>query len=452
MPQLSLFLIVKDRFETPIEDCFMSRSQRGLFELYRENPERADRLIFGRIAHPDRRGFLRGAGLAAMGAAIGAAIPFHRNMPAGFIPLALAESDDVIAGKDGLTILNDRPINAETPPHLLDDAITPTARHFIRNNGHPPVDVSAETWTLTIDGLVDTPLTLSIADLKAKFEVVERALTIECGGNGRAFFDPPAKGNQWTFGAVACSKWTGVRLVDLLKAAAVKDGAVYTAHYGADTHLSGDPEKRPISRGVPIAKAMDPNILVAFEKNRAPIHPMNGSPLRLVVPGWPGSCSQKWLTRIQLRDVVHDGAKMTGTSYRVPNRPVAPGEKVDKADFVIIHAMPVKSLITSPQSGLQGADRSIEARGHAWAGDRTVKSVAVSIDFGATWSEATLDDPVNPGAWQNWRAAVDFPGPGYYEVWARATDDHGMSQPHAIAWNPKGYLNNSMHRISVTVA
>ena len=349
-------------------------------------------------------------------------------------------------------MLNDRPVNAETPAHLLDDAITPTARHFIRNNGTPPEDTSADTWSLTIDGLVDMPLTLSIADLKSKFEVVERALTIECGGNGRAFFEPPAKGNQWTLGAVACSKWTGVRLVDLLKAAGVKDGAIYTAHYGADTHLSGDPEKRPISRGVPIAKAMDPDILVAFEQNGAPIHPMNGAPLRLVVPGWPGSCSQKWLTRVQLRDVVHDGAKMTGTSYRVPNRPVAPGEKVDKEDFVIIHAMPVKSLITSPQSGVQSADRSIEVRGHAWAGDRTVKSVAVSIDFGATWSETSLDGPVNPGAWQNWRAAVDFPGPGYYEVWARATDDQGTAQPHAIAWNPKGYLNNSMHRISVTVA
>lgn len=430
----------------------MPDTRRQLFQLYRDNPQAADRRIFGRIPYPDRRGFLRGAGLAAMGAAIGAAVPFHRTMPAGFIPLALAESGDEIAGKDGLIVLNDRPVNAETPAHLLDDTITPTARHFIRNNGVPPEAMSADGWSLTIDGLVDRPMTLSIDELKSEFEVVERALLIECGGNGRAFFDPPARGNQWTLGAVACSKWTGVRLVDLLKAAGVKDGAVYTAHYGTDTHLSGDPEKRPISRGLPIAKAMDPNILVAFAQNGAPIHPMNGAPLRLVVPGWPGSCSQKWLTRIQLRDVVHDGAKMTGTSYRVPNRPVAPGEKVDKEDFVIIHAMPVKSLITSPQSGTQTTDRLLEVRGHAWAGDHTVASVAVSLDFGATWSAATLDDPVNPGAWQNWRANLSFPGPGYYEVWAQATDDQGIAQPHAIAWNPKGYLNNSMHRVSVTVS
>jgi DMSO/TMAO reductase YedYZ molybdopterin-dependent catalytic subunit len=387
-----------------------------------------------------------------MGAAIGAAIPFHRNMPAGFLPMALAETPGEVAGKDGLIVYNDRPVNAETPPPLLDDPITPTARHFVRNNGVPPENVSAEGWELTVDGFVDKPMTLSIADLKSNFEVVERALTIECGGNGRAFFDPPAKGNQWTYGAVACSKWTGVRLADVLKAAGVQDKVVYTAHYGADAHLSGDPEKLPISRGVPIAKAMDPNNLIAFAQNGEDMHPMNGAPLRLVVPGWPGSCSQKWLKRIQLRDQVHDGPKMTGTSYRVPNRPVEPGEDVDKKDFVIIESMPVKSLITSPASGGTQSGSKLQVRGHAWAGDRTVAAMHVSMDFGATWIEAELDDPVNPYAWQNWRAELEFPQAGYYEVWARATDSAGVSQPHAIAWNPKGYLNNSMHRISVRVA
>ncbi len=425
---------------------------KQLFEMYHENPEEADRLIFGRVSYPDRRGFFRKAGLAAMGAMVGSAIPFHRNMPSGFIPMALAETGGAITGKDGLTVLNDRPVNAETPPHLLDDAITPTARHFIRNNGVPPENVSPEGWELSIDGLVDKPMKLSIADLQSQFDVVELALTIECGGNGRAFFDPPASGNQWTLGAVACSKWTGVRLADVLKAAGVKNNVVYTANYGADGHLSGDPNKLPISRGVPIDKAMDPNNLIAFAQNGQPIHPMNGAPLRLVVPGWPGSCSHKWLTRIQLRDVVHDGPKMTGTSYRVPNRPVEPGEKVDKKDFEIIHAMPVKSLITSPQSAQTASGQSLEVRGHAWAGDRSVKEMHVSIDFGATWIKADLDAPANPYAWQNWRASLTFPKAGYYEVWARATNSAGVSQPHAIAWNPKGYLNNSMHRISVRVA
>ena len=118
---------------------------------------------------------------------------------------------------------------------------------------------------------------------------------------------------------------------------------------------------------------------------------MNGAPLRLVVPGWPGSCSQKWLTRVRLRDRVYDGAKMTGTSYRVPARPLAPGEQVDETAFVIIEAMPVKSLITHPATGTRTANRKLEARGHAWAGERTVSAVRLSIDFGATWIVAALD-------------------------------------------------------------
>ena len=291
-----------------------------------------------------------------MAAMVGAAIPFHRNMPAGLIPAAFAD-ENVLVGKDGLTLLNDRPVNAETPPHLLDDAITPTARHFIRNNGIPPAEMDAEAWTLTVDGLVDRPMTYSIADLRSKFEVVTMALAIECGGNGRAFFDPPAKGNQWTYGAVACSRWTGVRLKDVLTAGGVQAGVVYTAHVGADAHLSGKPDKLPISRGVPIAKAMSDNVLIAFGQNDGPIHPMNGAPLRLVVPGWPGSCSQKWLTRIWLRDIVHDGPKMTGTAYRVPGYKVEPGEKVDRKDFRIIERMPVKSLITNPANGAAGGRR-----------------------------------------------------------------------------------------------
>jgi len=172
------------------------------------------------------------------------------------------------------------------------------------------------------------------------------------------------------------------------------------------------------------------------------------------VPGWPGSCSQKWLKRIWLRDQVHDGPKMTGTAYRVPGHPVAPGTDVPKEDFEIIQAMPVKSLITNPQSGMTLSDgsREVEIRGHAWAGDDQVDAVDLSIDFGTTWIRAELAAPRNPYAWQRFSKKVSFPKTGYYEVWARATDSQGRSQPFAIAWNPKGYLNNSMHRVSVTVA
>lgn len=399
-----------------------------------------------------RRGFMSSAGLAAVTAAVGMSIPYGHNLRQGFVPAALAETDAQLAGKDGLIVLSDRPLNAETKPNLLNDPITPTSRHFIRNSGIPPKDADPETWTLTIDGLVDKPLKLTIADLKKQFDVVELALVIECAGNGRAYFEPPTKGIQWTLGGVGCSKWTGVRLIDVLNAAGIKPDAVYTAHEGADAHLSGDPDKLPISRGVPIEKAKEPHNLIAFQQNGKALHPMHGAPLRLVVPGWSGSCSQKWLRRIWLRDIVHDGPKMTGTSYRVPAYPIAPGQKVPKKDFVIIESLPVKSLITRPESQLETASKEIEVGGHAWAGDNVVKTMHVSHDFGTTWQEAELDAPINPYAWQNWRAKVAFPTSGYYEIWARATDDKGNMQPFAIAWNPKGYLNNTMHRIAVRVA
>ncbi|MGB1237176.1 MAG: molybdopterin-dependent oxidoreductase [Pseudomonadales bacterium] len=421
--------------------------QENVHDFFERDPVAADEAFYGRKTHGDRRGFLKGAGLATMGALLGGAIPFHRDMPGGLIPAAFA-NEDTLSGKNGLTLLNDRPVNAETPPHLLDDAITPTERHFVRNNGLPPEQVDPASWTLTIDGLVDNPMTLSIEELKKKFDVHTMALVVECGGNGRAAFDPPAKGNQWTLGAVACSQWTGVKLKDVLNAAGVKANAIYTAHEGADAHLSRKPGKLPISRGMPIEKAMSDNVLIAFEQNGKPIHPLNGAPLRLIVPGWPGSLSHKWLKRIYLRDVEHDGPKMTGKAYRVPSYPVAPGEKVDKKDFAIIERMPVKSLITHPKTDTTTSGE-VQVRGHAWSGDRKVSKVEVSIDFGSTWQLATLDAPINDGAWQNWRHTLTLPQTGYYEVWARATDDAGEGQPHAIPWNPKGYLNNSMHRIAL---
>ncbi|MBF0424750.1 MAG: sulfite oxidase [Magnetococcales bacterium] len=427
----------------------------GLLQQFATDPEAADREVFGRVACADRRGFLKGAGLATMSAMLGATIPFARNMPSGFIPVALAEEALAgIAGKEGLALLGDKPLNLETPAHLLDDAVTSTARHFVRNHGTVPENVDAAAWTLTIDGEVTHPLTLTIADLKQKFPVVSQQAVIECGGNGRAFFNPPTKGNQWTVGAVGCAKWTGVRLADILKAAGVKPSAVYTAHHGADRDLA-DPNKPALSRGIPIEKALEPHTLVAFAMNDGPIHPQHGHPLRLVVPGWVGSASQKWLNRIELRNVVHDGKGMTGKSYRLPARPLQPGEETTDALFTrIITAMPVKSLITAPPSGhvVSKAGKGIEVRGHAWAGENVVRDVALSIDFGATWIRAQLAEPANKYAWQRWHVQITFPTEGYYEIWARATDDKENVQPFAVSWNPGGFLGNVMHRIAVRVA
>jgi DMSO/TMAO reductase YedYZ molybdopterin-dependent catalytic subunit len=355
--------------------------------------------------------------------------------------------------KSELTILNDRPINAETPPHLLDDLITPTKRHFVRNNGTIP-NLSKEeikNWSLSIEGNVQKNKNYSINDLKNKFEVVTKALQLECGGNGRAFFKPPASGNQWSYGAISCSEWTGVKLADVIKASGIKRSTIYTGHFGTDIHLSGDETISPLSRGVPINKALDENNIIAFAMNGKNIPIIHGSPLRLICPGWPGSTSQKWLNKIELLDHVHDGTKMTGKSYKVPKLPVKPGSKVAINDLKIIESMPIKSLITFPKTGLQLNSLSLNVRGHAWAGDKRVKDVKISIDYGATWIEANLSNPVNTYAWQNWGLKINFPSKGYFEIWSKASDEQNISQPLDISWNPKGYLNNTVHRIYVNI-
>ncbi|UCD35956.1 MAG: sulfite oxidase, partial [Nitrospiraceae bacterium] len=357
-------------------------------------------------------------------------------------------------GKSGLTVLNDKPLNAETLPHFLDDEVTPAERLFVRNNGLPPVDPDPKTWTLTIEGeSVQKPLTFTIDELKNKFKHYTYQLQLECGGNGRSEFSPSAKGNQWTLGAVGCPEWTGIRLKDVLMECGLKKDAVYIGYYGADTHLSGDPDKVVISRGVPLRKAMEEESLIVWAINGGDLPLQNGYPLRLMTAGWPGSTCGKWLTKIVVRNKVHDGPKMGGHSYRMPCSPVAPGEEVDEKDMCIIESMPVKSLITSPKSGTKAKPgKAFPVRGHAWAGDLEVSAMDISIDFGSTWKTCDLRKPRNRLAWQRWTAEIAFPQRGYYEVWARATDAKGNMQPMVVpGWNPRGYLNNACHRIAVRV-
>ena len=423
---------------------------RWLSELL-EDPEYAEDALWS------RRGFLSGARSAALGAIASVGIPYLRFMPAGLLPISLAQAapDELLAEKNGLRLLNDRPLNAETPAHLLDHEVTPTEHMFVRNNGIPPASVSASSWRLVVEGeSISESRSFSLADLRRDFEAVSYQLQLECGGNGRSEFRPRASGNQWTTGAIGCPTWTGVRLRDVLRACGMQDNAVYVAYRGADRHLSGDPTKLPISRGVPVSKALEEESLLAWDMNGQPLTPYHGAPLRLVCGGWPGSVSGKWLTTIMARDRVHDGPKMGGNSYRGPCEPVKPGGRVPAEAMCIIESLPVKSLITAPQSGARvAANRSFEVRGHAWAGDLAVAAVETSIDFGATWQPAALAAPANRLAWQRWRAQMRVPSPGYYELWARATDTLGRAQPMLVpGWNPKGYLNNATHRIAVMAA
>ncbi len=405
-----------------------------------------------------RRKFISKSALAALTAVVGTKIVYGENFPAELEPIGLDETVDPekLPGKsEALTILNRKPWNAETPPHLLDPEITPANVMFVRNNGIPPTEFDLENWTLTIEGeAAAQQKTFTLKELYDNFTHYTYDLTLECGGNGRSEFNPPAKGNQWGLGAVACTRWTGVRLKDVLNAVGVKDSAVYIGYYGADTHLSGDMSKTVISRGVPIKKAMEDESLIAWAMNGEAIPKMNGYPLRLVMGGWPASVSGKWLTKIAIRDKEHDGPKMGGQSYRVPKYPVPPGTKVPDEDMKIIESMPVKSIVTYPKTGaIIGKGKSFEVRGHAWAGDLMVKSVMVSIDFGVSWQKCELNPPKNRLAWQRWKTEVTLPGYGYYEIWARAMDENGKVQPMILpGWNPKGYLNNACHRIAVKQA
>ncbi|MDP6374359.1 MAG: molybdopterin-dependent oxidoreductase [Pseudomonadales bacterium] len=244
-----------------------------------------------------------------------------------------------------------------------------------------------------------------------------------------------------------------MRLGDVLRHCGIEDNAVYVGYYGRDLHLSGDPDKVVISRGVPVEKALQPETLLAVRLNGEPIPLLHGGPLCLVCGGWPASASGKWVHGLTVRDRIHDGTKMGGRSYRVPCEPIAPGSDIGDEQMCIIESMPVKSLITFPRSGLrQPLAEALTIRGHAWAGERAVSSMHVSIDFGQTWQTARLDKPLNRLAWQRFHASVTFPRSGYHEVWSRAVDDHGISQPMVLpGWNPKGYLNNACHRLAVQV-
>ena len=366
----------------------------------------------------------------------------------------MAASTLDMQGKACLTVLGEAPLVAETPAHLLDDEITPTDRLFIRNNGLTPrLTGDPAAWRLGIDGEVERPIDITLGELKRRYAAVTLRLVLECGGNGRSYFTPKTKGNPWTVGGVSCAEWTGVRLADVLADVKLKPSAIYTAHYGADPTLDGKTETPSLSRGMRIAKALEPHTLIAFTLNGRDIPAVHGGPMRLIVPGWAGSLSAKWLTRLWIRDREHDGPGMGGFSYRLPRTPIAPGSDGDPADMAILEAMPVRSILTFPQDGatLARGTRHLEVRGHAWAGDNEVASVAVSVDHGAHWKPSVLDRPANRFAWQSFVVALDVI-PGYREIWCKATDSAGNSQPILpVNWNPQGYGANCVHRVRIFV-
>ncbi|RKO64380.1 molybdopterin containing oxidoreductase [Campylobacter sp. P255] len=413
-----------------------------------------DHLDQNQHSQEDRRGFLKNLGITLLGASALANVSLD-NYFLGSKVLAKELDSFKIDGKKDVIYHGERPLTAETQIYALDSDFTKPENFFVRNNGIPPeMDEIKEKmkkgWTLEIGGeSVKNAKTYTLDELKKKFKHYTYALTLECGGNGRGEVIPSTKGTQWGFGAVACGRWTGVRLKDILEDCGVKDDAVYIGYYGIDKKLNGE-DASPISRGVPIKKAMQDETLIAWAYEGKDIPWVNGYPLRLVCGGYPASASGKWLSKIVVRNKVHDGEKME-TSYKIPVNPVKPGDFTSKGEMKIIESMPVKSIITNIKNNDKvKANKKFEVRGKAWAGELEVNEVYVSNDYGVTWVKAKVEKPLNRLAWQKWKAQISIPTKGYYEIWARAVDNKGNSQPMVLAqWNPNGYLNNACHRVNV---
>ena len=355
----------------------------------------------------------------------------------------------VASSKPELTILPTLELNAETPVHLLDDDITPVGRLFARNAGTLPLPSATDiaAWTLTIDGRVRAIRRWAIGELQRQFETVTRIAVLECAGNGRAFFPEPAGTVLWRNGAAGCVAWTGVRLADLLQACGLEPDAVYTGHHSPDRRLDG--HGPALSRGLPIAKAMAPETTVAWAMNGQPIPLLHGGPLRIVAPGFPGSAWQKWITRIAIRDCEHDGERMLNLHYRLPRVPVRPGDEFDPALFDVITDIPVRSIITSPRDGFVApAGAPLSVRGHAWSGHVPLAGVDVSLDRGCVWRAADLGPLPDTFAWRRFTVVLPDLPRGSVEIMARASDAQGRTQPLGSApWNPKGYCNNTVHRV-----
>lgn len=354
--------------------------------------------------------------------------------------------------KPGLLTHEDPAYNAEPPVHHLDPPITPLASVFVRNNGLvPEADLAPERWTLSVDGEVERPFRIGAAALADAFPRAALTTVMECAGNGRSLFGTPTEGLPWRLGAVACLRFEGVRLADLLARAGVKASALYIGHESPDRTPAGKPA---LSRGLPIGKALSPETLVATHVNGEPLPALHGGPLRIVAPGFPGSAWQKWLDRLWVRDREHDGARMTGLDYRLPRVPVQPGETPDPALFDVITHMPPRALITSHAEGATvpaGADATLG--GWAWGHGRDVAAVDVSLDGGRSWIAAALGEaPETAWGWR--RFTVSAPAPrGSFEAIPRAKLADGEAQPlDAAAWNPKGYLNNGCQRLRLVGA
>jgi len=354
----------------------------------------------------------------------------------------------VLAGKDAVVRLHsERPLTGSPIAEHQNFLVTPTRRMFIRNNLNTP-EVDASRHVLTVRGLVEKELTLTLDDLRRMTQWSQVGM-LECAGSGRTAFRPTPRGTTWPeTGGMGCPKWNGVSLAEVLRLAGVKSGAAHVAFFGLDRGPL--PTVPPVVRSIPVSKALDRHTMIALGMNDEPLSPIHGFPMRSYAPGWVGSASIKWLSAIEVLPAPFKGTYMDD-SYRIPLRPVAPGESMP-ADAAITEDWPVKSMITFPaQNARFRAGQSIPIEGRAWVGESAIRRVDLSFDEGVTWQRAGLDRRGDRYAWR--RFSMDYvpEKTGFQTVLARATDDQGNVQPFIPAWNPLGYFWNGVHRVGFMV-
>lgn len=416
--------------------------------MKRHDTEKADK----DNAYLPRRAFmtrLAGAGVAAVLGGTAAREGWAQAEKAPADPPGTVSNASVMAGKTpSMKPHSERPLTGSVPAEEHNYAVTPNDRMFIRNNLLTP-DLDASKHTLSVKGLVDKELNLSLEQLQKSFRVVTVQGMLECAGSGRSAYVPRASGTPWLqTGGMGCPKWTGVRLRDVLQAAGIKSGAAHVAGQGGDFGVIAT--AAPVIRSIPMSKALEENTLIAFGMNDGPLPKVHGYPMRLVVPGWVGSASTKWVHTITLLDAPFKGTYMD-SSYRIPRYPVRPGEKM-AGDAMSAEAWPVKSMITYPAPNTAfKVGKSVLIEGRAWVGEGEIEKVEVSFNEGVTWQRAAINSGGDKYAWRIFSYEFQPRTPGYTTVLARATDDRGHMQPIVPAWNPLGYFWNGIHRTGFMV-
>ena len=347
-----------------------------------------------------------------------------------------------------LIVHQDQPFNAETgPAALAEGSLTATDAFYVRGHGVVP-EIDPAAWRLRVHGLVERELNLSLTTLREAFRERTETATLQCAGNRRAGLiairDIPGEA-PWGPGATGTATWTGVALADVLAVAGPLDEAAHVGFSGADLSPEAKPPQQ-FGGSIPLDKAGRPEVLLAWAMNGEPLPPVHGAPLRVVVPGYIGARSIKWLDRIELRAKPWEGY-FQQVVYRLLPEDGTPA----RGAGIPLGLVALNADVLAPADGQTVPAGPVEVRGYAFAGgERHVARVDVSLDGGTTWSQAELLEDLGPWAWRQWRTTVEL-APGDHEIVVRAWDSSAATQPEdeAALWNPKGYVNNARPRVRV---